>query len=162
MSSSTRLLSFRQTRISNERDILLRRPCVSIPQTEKMRSTNACDAGAARRSWASSAINPKCCCVHGSSWTPDINYGLAWENWQGEIRYYVMISVFVIILVLVSVSFFLHHFYFYIVSVFIIISQPSIYIDGWLYAMSMTSVVCNVPVLSQNDSTYHHSVFTTW
>jgi len=22
--------------------------------------------------------------------------------------------------------------------------------------------VCNVPVLSQNDSTYHHSVFTTW
>ena len=28
--------------------------------------------------------------------------------------------------------------------------------------MSMTSVVCNVPVLSQNDSTYHHSVFTTW
>ena len=40
-------------------------------------------------------------------------------------------------------------------------SQPSIYIDGWLYGMSMTSVVCNVPVLSQNDSTYHHSVFTT-
>jgi len=43
-----------------------------------------------------------------------------------------------------------------------IFSQPSIYIDGWLYAMRMTSVVCNVPVLSQNDSTYHHSVFTTW
>ena len=42
-----------------------------------------------------------------------------------------------------------------------IFSQPSIYIDGWLYAMSMTSVVCNVPVLSQNDWTYHHSVFTT-
>ena len=42
-----------------------------------------------------------------------------------------------------------------------IFSQPSIYIDGWLYATSMTSVVCNVPVLSQNDSTYHHSVFTT-
>ena len=42
-----------------------------------------------------------------------------------------------------------------------IFSQPSIYIDGWLYAMRMTSVVCNVPVLSQNDSTYHHSVFTT-
>ena len=42
-----------------------------------------------------------------------------------------------------------------------IISQPSIYIDGWLYAMRMTFVVCNVPVLSQNDSTYHHSVFTT-
>ena len=42
-----------------------------------------------------------------------------------------------------------------------IISQPSIYIDGWLYGMRMTSVVCNVPVLSQNDSTYHHSVFTT-
>jgi len=41
-------------------------------------------------------------------------------------------------------------------------SQPSIYIDGWLYGMSMTSVVCNVPVLSQNDSTYYHSVFTTW
>ena len=40
-------------------------------------------------------------------------------------------------------------------------SQPSIYIDGWLYGMRMTSVVCNVPVLSQNDSTYHHSVFTT-
>jgi len=40
-------------------------------------------------------------------------------------------------------------------------SQPSIYIDGWLYAMSMTSVVCNVRVLSQNDWTYHHSVFTT-
>jgi len=40
-----------------------------------------------------------------------------------------------------------------------IFSQPSI--DGWLYAMRMTSVVCNVPVLSQNDSTYHHSVFTT-
>ena len=32
---------------------------------------------------------------------------------------------------------------------------------GWLYGMSMTSVVCNVPVLSQNASTYHHSVFTT-
>jgi len=43
----------------------------------------------------------------------------------------------------------------------IIFSQPSIYIDGWLYAMSMTFVVCNVPVLSQNDWTYHHSVFTT-
>ena len=28
--------------------------------------------------------------------------------------------------------------------------------------MRMTSVVCNVPVLPQNDSTYHHSVFTTW
>ena len=40
-------------------------------------------------------------------------------------------------------------------------SQPSLYIDGWLYGMMMTSVVCNVPVLSQNDSTYHHSVFTT-
>ena len=43
----------------------------------------------------------------------------------------------------------------------LVFSQPSIYIDGWLYAMSMTSVVCNVPVLSQNDSIYHHSVFTT-
>jgi len=32
---------------------------------------------------------------------------------------------------------------------------------AWLYGMRMTSVVCNVPVLSQNDSTYHHSVFTT-
>jgi len=42
-----------------------------------------------------------------------------------------------------------------------VFSQPSIYIDGWLYGMSRTSVVCNVPVLSQNDSTYHHSVFTT-
>jgi len=42
-----------------------------------------------------------------------------------------------------------------------LISQPSIYIDGWLYGMRMTSVVCNVPVLSQNDSAYHHSVFTT-
>ena len=42
----------------------------------------------------------------------------------------------------------------------VVFSQPSIYIDGWLYAMRMTSVVCNVPVLSQNDSTYHHSVFT--
>ena len=41
------------------------------------------------------------------------------------------------------------------------ISQPSIYIHGWLYGMRMTSVICNVPVLSQNDSTYHHSVFTT-
>ena len=41
-----------------------------------------------------------------------------------------------------------------------IFSQPSIYIDSWLYGMRMTSVVCNVPVLSQNDSTYHHSVFT--
>ena len=40
-------------------------------------------------------------------------------------------------------------------------SQPFIYIDGWLYGMRMTSVVCNVPVLSQNASTYHHSVFTT-
>jgi len=29
---------------------------------------------------------------------------------------------------------------------------------GW----RLSSVVCNVPVLSQNDSTYHHSVFTTW
>ena len=46
-------------------------------------------------------------------------------------------------------------------SCYCVFSQPSIYIDGWLYAMSMTSVVCNVPVLSQNDSTYHHSVFTT-
>ena len=44
---------------------------------------------------------------------------------------------------------------------FILFSQPSIYIDGWLYGMRMTSVVCNVPVLSQNDSTYHHSVFAT-
>ena len=44
----------------------------------------------------------------------------------------------------------------------VIFSQPSIYINGWLYGMSMTSVVCNVPVMSQNDSTYHHSVFTTW
>jgi len=43
----------------------------------------------------------------------------------------------------------------------LLFSQPSIYIDGWLYDMSITSVVCNVPVLSQNDSTYHHSVFTT-
>jgi len=43
----------------------------------------------------------------------------------------------------------------------LVFSQPSIYIDGWLYGMSMTSVVSNVPVLSQNDSTYHHSVFTT-
>ena len=43
-----------------------------------------------------------------------------------------------------------------------VFSQPSIYIDGWLYAMRMTSDVCNVTVLSQNDSTYHHSVFTTW
>ena len=43
----------------------------------------------------------------------------------------------------------------------LLFSQPSIYIDGWLYGMRMTSVVCNVPVLSQNDSTYHHSVFTT-
>ena len=34
-----------------------------------------------------------------------------------------------------------------------VFSQPSIYIDGWLYGMRMTSVVCNVPVLSQNDST---------
>jgi len=42
----------------------------------------------------------------------------------------------------------------------LIFNQPSIYIDGWLYGMRMTSVVCNVPVLSQNDSTYH-SVFTT-
>ena len=41
-----------------------------------------------------------------------------------------------------------------------IFGQPSIYIDGWPYGMR-TSVVCNVPVLSQNDSTYHHSVFTT-
>jgi len=40
-------------------------------------------------------------------------------------------------------------------------SQPSIYLDLWLYGMRVTSVVCNVPVLSQNDSTYHHSVFTT-
>ena len=47
------------------------------------------------------------------------------------------------------------------ISVHAIFSQPSIYIDGWLYGMRMTSVVCNVPVLSQNDSTYHHSVFTT-
>ena len=44
----------------------------------------------------------------------------------------------------------------------LVFSQPSIYIDGWLYGIWMTSVVCNVPVLSQNDSTYHHSVFTTW
>jgi len=43
----------------------------------------------------------------------------------------------------------------------VVFSQPSIYIDGWLYGMGMTSVVCNVRVLSQNDSTYHHSVFTT-
>jgi len=39
-------------------------------------------------------------------------------------------------------------------QLFFIFSQPSIYIDGWLYAMRMTSVVCNVPVLSQNDSTF--------
>ena len=30
----------------------------------------------------------------------------------------------------------------------VLFNQPSIYIDGWLYAMSMTSVVCNVPVMS--------------
>ena len=48
-----------------------------------------------------------------------------------------------------------------IIDFIVIFSQPSIYIDGWLYGMRMTSVVCNVPVLSQNDSTYHHSVFTT-
>ena len=50
---------------------------------------------------------------------------------------------------------------FILLSELCFISQPSIYIDGWLYAMRMTSDVCNVPVLSQNDSTYHHSVFTT-
>ena len=49
----------------------------------------------------------------------------------------------------------------FIIPIETLFSQPSIYIDGWLYGMSMTSVVCNVPVLSQNDSTYHHSVFTT-
>ena len=50
--------------------------------------------------------------------------------------------------------------YTYRVSKNCIFSQPSICIDGWLYAMRVTSVVCNVPVLSQNDSTYHHSVFS--
>jgi len=40
-----------------------------------------------------------------------------------------------------------------------VFSQPSIYIDGWLYAMSMTSVVCNVPVLSQKSKRFHISSF---
>ena len=47
-------------------------------------------------------------------------------------------------------------------------SQPSIYrpIDGWLYGMSMTSVVCNAPVSVTFryclKTIPHHSVFTTW
>ena len=32
----------------------------------------------------------------------------------------------------------------------VVFSQPSIYIDGWLYGMRMTSVVCNVPVRLSN------------
>jgi len=33
-----------------------------------------------------------------------------------------------------------------ILHILFLFSQPSIYIDGWLYGMSMTSVVCNAPV----------------
>ena len=40
-----------------------------------------------------------------------------------------------------------------------VFSQPSIYIDGWLYGMSMTSVVCNVPVLSTVSKRFHISSF---
>ena len=113
MSSSTRLFSFRQTRISNERDILLRRTCVSIPQTEKMRSTNACDAVLPEGRELVQQLTRNVAVSMGlpgpqTSLLPvqRCHNGLAWENWQGKIRYYVMISVFVIILVLVSVSFF--------------------------------------------------------
>ena len=49
----------------------------------------------------------------------------------------------------------------FLITVTRIFSQPSTYIDGWLYGMSMTSVVCNVPVLSQNDSTYHNMKVTS-
>jgi len=46
------LLSLRKTRISRERCILFLRPAVSIPQSEKIRSTYACEAGAVTRSSA--------------------------------------------------------------------------------------------------------------
>ena len=42
-----------------------------------------------------------------------------------------------------------------------VFSQPSIYIDGWLYGMRMTSVVCNVPVLSHISSFYLHDMKVT-
>ena len=35
-----------------------------------------------------------------------------------------------------------------------IFSQPSIYIDGWLYGMRMTSVVCNVPAVISSINKY--------
>jgi len=47
---STRLFSFKNARISNDLHIRLRLPVVINPQTEKILSTNACEADAARRS----------------------------------------------------------------------------------------------------------------
>ena len=79
--------------------------------------------------------------LHGSPTIPVFNYEILWRNSGG------------VSLTNAAVVWKMQY---------LIFSQPSIYIDGWLYGMSMTSVVCNVPVLSQNDSTYHHSVSTTW
>ena len=51
---SVLLFNFKHTRVSRDFDILLRFPFESSPHTEKIRSTNACAAGAATKS---SAIN---------------------------------------------------------------------------------------------------------
>jgi len=51
----TFLFSFNNARISNDLHIRLRLPVVISPQTEKILSTNACEAGAAKRSSVSGA-----------------------------------------------------------------------------------------------------------
>jgi len=51
----TFLFSFKNARMSNDLHIRLRLPVVIRPHTEKILSTNACEAGAARRSSASGA-----------------------------------------------------------------------------------------------------------
>ena len=48
-------LSFRNARISSDRFMRFLRPLVSMPHKEHMRSTNACDAGAAITSSAKAA-----------------------------------------------------------------------------------------------------------
>ena len=53
--ANTFALSFSLARISSDCDILLRRPDVSIPQTENTCSTYACEADAATKSNAVSA-----------------------------------------------------------------------------------------------------------
>jgi len=74
--ASDRLFSMRQTIIFSKWHILLP-ACVSIPQTEKMHFTNACDTGADKRLRARSVIRWRLCCDHQDSgyfWTTDKTY----------------------------------------------------------------------------------------